>query len=128
MNPNLLRTSASAVAIVGALALAACQPSEESKLARGDIPTSEQVPGQARQGPMPGLSPAQPALDDAAITGKVSTALRADPMLGAFEIAVAAEDGVVTLSGNLPDPAKQERAMAIARSVQGVMDVRGDFS
>ena len=64
------------------------------------------------------------ALDDATIATRVKTALLNEPALKAQEIQVQAEQGVVTLSGAVPNQAEADRAQAVARSIGGVREVR----
>jgi hyperosmotically inducible protein len=64
------------------------------------------------------------SLDDATIATRVKTALLNAPEIHAQQIQVQAEQGVVTLSGAVPDPAEVERALAVARSVGGVREAR----
>jgi len=67
------------------------------------------------------------ALDDATIATRVKTALLNAPEVHAQQIQVQAEQGVVTLTGAVPDEAEVERALAVARSVGGVRDVRSSL-
>jgi hyperosmotically inducible periplasmic protein len=62
-------------------------------------------------------------LGDAAITGKVKSALIADPDVKALQIDVDTKDGVVTLNGSADTSARSERATTIARGVDGVKSV-----
>ncbi len=63
-------------------------------------------------------------LDDATITTRVKTALLNDPDVGALRIDVSTTGGVVTLSGSVRSPGEVDRAVQIARTVQGVKDVK----
>jgi osmotically-inducible protein OsmY len=128
MRSTLIRTSASAIAALGVLALVACQPADETTVARGDAATNAQGAPAARPESMPGQQSAQPATDNAALAEKVTAALQADAQLGALGIDVQVEQGVVTLSGNVTDPLQQHRAMLIARAVPGVTNVQPNFS
>jgi hyperosmotically inducible protein len=65
---------------------------------------------------------------DASLTAKVTTALQADAEVGGLDIGVRTENGIVTLTGSGLDAAKSERAMQIAKSVDGVKGVLGNFS
>ncbi len=66
---------------------------------------------------------ADSALDDAAITAKVKTALVAEPRLSALEINVHTSGGAVTLKGTVDSAADAERAKAVAAKVKGVASV-----
>jgi hyperosmotically inducible protein len=61
---------------------------------------------------------------DATITTRVKTAILKDPVLGALRIDVDTVRGVVTLSGQVDTAAQRDQAIAIARSVGGVVDVK----
>jgi hyperosmotically inducible periplasmic protein len=63
------------------------------------------------------------AVDDAAISAKVRTALAADPALSALKIDVSTHDGVVELSGPAPDLRARERAEVLAAAPAGVVRV-----
>jgi osmotically-inducible protein OsmY len=125
MQTRPIRTVTASIAVVGALALAACQPADpQSQLAQTDAKPAEPMTGPR---PLPGQQSVRPT-DDAAIVARVSSALRSDAQLGGVEIDVQADRGVVTLTGAVPDPKKRERAVLIARSVMGVTEVQENFS
>ncbi len=63
------------------------------------------------------------AVDDAAITTKVKSAVFAEPGLKTLQIGVETKDGVVTLSGAVDTPVLKDRAMEIAQHVDGVRSV-----
>lgn len=63
------------------------------------------------------------ALNDAAISTQVKTALAADPALSAARITVTTTQGVVRLEGPAPDTAAKERATVLAGAPQGVRGV-----
>jgi len=54
------------------------------------------------------------AVDDAAITAKVKTAIMAEPGLKSMEINVDTKDAVVTLTGTVPSAPLKDRAKEIA--------------
>ncbi|HVE49638.1 MAG TPA: BON domain-containing protein [Casimicrobiaceae bacterium] len=60
---------------------------------------------------------------DAAITAKVKTALLADPEVKGMQINVDTRDGIVMLSGALDKAGNIERAVTLARGVEGVKSV-----
>jgi hyperosmotically inducible protein len=68
----------------------------------------------------------KPATDDLSITTRVKTALLNDPEI-AGKIDVATANGVVTLSGVVKSPAERDKAVAIARKVSGVTDVKASL-
>lgn len=71
-----------------------------------------------------GVKAADPSVgsrvDDGIITARVKTALIADPSVRGFGIGVATSKGEVQLSGFVDTSAQSERALAIARGVEGV--------
>lgn len=63
------------------------------------------------------------AVDDATLAANVRTALVNDPTVGAERIDVDVRKGVVTLSGTVAAPADEQRAITLARGVNGVTRV-----
>lgn len=63
-------------------------------------------------------------IDDATVTTRVKTAFINDPMVGALRIDVDTFKGVVTLSGRVKSKAEEDKAIAIAKSITGVTDVK----
>lgn len=66
-------------------------------------------------------------VDDAAITGKVKTAILQDPALKVMQIQVTTYKNVVQLSGFVDSPPMIGRAGAVARHVDGVASVQNDL-
>ena len=66
-------------------------------------------------------------IDDATITARVKTALLNDPDIGGLRIDVDTFKGVVTLSGSVKSAAERDKAMAIARKIGGVTDVKSSL-
>jgi osmotically-inducible protein OsmY len=62
--------------------------------------------------------------DDMTISTKVKIELLADPALGALRLDVSTLNGIVTLSGTVPSQADADRAVAVAKRVSGVKDVK----
>ena len=58
--------------------------------------------------------------NDNAIESAVKTALRQDSLLAAANIQVDANQGVVTLSGTVPNATAYLKALRIARDIEGV--------
>ncbi len=71
-------------------------------------------------------TPHQPA-DDFTISTQVKIELLADRELGALRLQASTLNGVVTLSGTVPSQADAERAVAAARHVAGVRDVKSEL-
>lgn len=63
-------------------------------------------------------------IDDATITTRVKTALLNDKDVGGLRIDVDTSLGVVTLSGIVRSQAEADRALAVARQINGVKDVK----
>jgi osmotically-inducible protein OsmY len=64
------------------------------------------------------------AIDDADITTRVKTAFINDPLDSVARIDVETSHGVVTLSGRVASKAEEAKAIALARAVKGVVDVK----
>ena len=63
-------------------------------------------------------------IDDATITTRIKTALLNDPDVGGLRIDVDTFKGVVTLSGRVKTKDEEAKAIAIARKIGGVNDVK----
>lgn len=68
------------------------------------------------------------SVGDALLEGRVKTRLLEQLGKVAFKVGVDASDGVVTLSGAVPDEARKLLATGIARGTSGVKDVRDRLS
>jgi hyperosmotically inducible protein len=66
-------------------------------------------------------------IDDASITSGVKARFVKDPEIDALDINVDTYQGVVTLHGHVPGPSARDRAVALARSVKGVREVRSEL-
>jgi osmotically-inducible protein OsmY len=64
------------------------------------------------------------AIDDVTVTTRVKTAFINDPVVGAARIDVETFKGVVTLSGRVKSKDEETKAIALARTVKGVADVK----
>ena len=63
-------------------------------------------------------------IDDATITTRVKTAFINDPVVGGLRIDVDTFKGVVTLSGRVKSKEEEQKAIQIARGINGVADVK----
>jgi osmotically-inducible protein OsmY len=63
-------------------------------------------------------------IDDTTITTRVKTAMLNDPAVGGLRIDVDTFKGVVTLSGRVKSPPERDQAIALARQVDGVVEVK----
>jgi osmotically-inducible protein OsmY len=66
-------------------------------------------------------------VDDSVITGKVKSALVADPTTKAHQINVETFKGTVQLSGFVDSSEARSRASQVASNVDGVKDVKNDL-
>lgn len=67
-------------------------------------------------------------VDDGIVTAKVKSALLADPGIKSFDIAVATRKGEVQLSGFVDNQGQIDRAIEIARGIEGVQNVNNEMS
>ena len=63
-------------------------------------------------------------IDDTTITTRVKTAMLNDPAVGGLRIDVDTFKGVVTLSGRVKSQAEKDQAVALARTIGGVTEVK----
>jgi hyperosmotically inducible protein len=64
------------------------------------------------------------AFDDAQITTEVKTVFLNQPLDSVARIEVETASGVVTLSGRVTSQDEEAKAIALARTVKGVVDVK----
>lgn len=88
----------------------------------------------SRQKDAPASAPAAPAtsvgteIDDSIVTTKVKSALLADPDVKGFDLKVETRKGEVMLSGFVDNQAQADRAIQVAKSVEGVKAVTNKMS
>ncbi|MUI14605.1 BON domain-containing protein [Massilia dura] len=70
---------------------------------------------------------AQAAMSDTMITAKVKADMAADKTVKAMDVHVETQKGVVMLSGFVPSKAEADRAVELAKGVQGVNDVKSSI-
>lgn len=70
---------------------------------------------------------AQAAMSDTMITAKVKADMAADKTVSAMDVHVETQKGVVMLSGFVPSKAEANRAVELAKGVQGVNDVKSSI-
>ena len=63
-------------------------------------------------------------IDDTTITTRVKTAMLNDPNVSGTSIDVDTYKGIVTLSGRVKSPGEKDQAVALARQVDGVTEVK----
>ncbi|HSD44678.1 MAG TPA: BON domain-containing protein [Burkholderiales bacterium] len=121
-----------AAAGVVALGVAACdRPADRDRTSATTPPATSRAPAT----PAPATPPAPTAdrsvgqtIDDAGITAKVKTALAAEKDVSATSINVDTVQGNVTLSGRVANQTEADRALQVARSVDGVKSVDSKLS
>ncbi len=120
---KLIPLSAALVLVLG---LAACGRDESQTVGQGvdkaigEIKAESQSAKEATEAAARKLGD---ATVDAAITVKVNSALVADDHLRAMNINVDTKDGRVSLMGIAPDAGSRDRATALAKAIDGVVDV-----
>lgn len=67
-------------------------------------------------------------LDDGVVTAKVKSALLADPNTKSIDIGVVTRKGKVQLSGYVDDRTQMNRAITVARGIEGVNGVENKMS
>lgn len=67
-------------------------------------------------------------VDDAVITTKVKAALLADPSIKSLDIAIVTRQGGVQLSGFVNNQTQIDRAIEVARSIDGVSNINNEMS
>lgn len=67
-------------------------------------------------------------IDDSVVTTRVKSALLSDPSTKSFDISVETRKGEVQLSGFVDNQAKIDRAIEVARNVEGVQSVTNKMS
>ena len=73
-------------------------------------------------------SSAKTVIKDSMITAKIKAAMAKDKQVSALNIRVDTDDkGVVTLSGKAKSQAEADKAVALARSVEGVASVQNNI-
>jgi osmotically-inducible protein OsmY len=65
--------------------------------------------------------------DDGTITTRVKTALLNEPVADVSRIQVSTFNGVVTLSGRVKSKEDESKAIAVARTIRGVSDVKSSL-
>lgn len=80
-----------------------------------------------REGPQAGKGPKGWTRSDARLCEEVSDRLMEDRLLDARGIEVAADGGVVTLSGEVPGASDVAHAEMVARETTGVVEVRNEL-
>ncbi|MCM2276371.1 MAG: BON domain-containing protein, partial [Candidatus Didemnitutus sp.] len=75
----------------------------------------------------PGKQSAGAYVDDSVVTGKVKAAILGEPTLKSAEINAETFKGVVQLTGFVSSRAAIDKAVEVARGVEGVKSVKNDM-
>lgn len=67
------------------------------------------------------------AMSDTMITTKVKAEMAADPVVKAMDVHVETQRGIVMLSGFVPTRAEADKAVEVARKVEGVQEVKSSI-
>lgn len=132
---RLDQMAAVSAAIVMAFAMG-CQREEPKPPPAASVPPPQSAPEPVAPPPAPvpqpgagAPGPAEPGrtagqtLDDAGITAKVKASLLASPDVKGTAVNVSTEKGVVQLAGALDAQSQIDRAVQIARGIEGVKQV-----
>ena len=103
------------------------QKSEAAKVAR-NVSGVKSVQNDIAVKQGSGGSTAGEVIDDSALTAKVKAALIESPDTKAHQINVETNQGVVQLSGFVDNAAAKSAATTVAKSVDGVKDVKNELS
>lgn len=118
---------ATATAAILAIAVSACdRPADRTSTATPPA-TSRAPASPSPASPAPDRSVGQ-VIDDAGITAKVKTALAAEKDVSAMKINVDTAQGTVTLSGQVASQTEVDRALQVARNVEGVKSVENKLT
>ncbi|HRD67885.1 MAG TPA: BON domain-containing protein [Candidatus Competibacter sp.] len=98
-----------ALAFLAALTTAGC--SGLSGFGNKDSDTGTDSSSSSRKGP---------TVSDSEITSSIKDAFKQDPELAAANVSISSDNGVVTLSGTVPNAQTYNRAISLAREVTGV--------
>ena len=66
---------------------------------------------------------AERIVDDAVITAEVKALFLGDSQIESFKISVDTHQGIVTLAGNVPSKRMINRAIELARAVEGIEEI-----
>jgi hyperosmotically inducible protein len=102
--------------------------SKAEEVAREGLREAGQAARKAGGVAQEGAQEAGRVLSDGTLTAKVKTALLADEAVPGSSIDVDSSAGVVTLSGKLASQAQVDRAVGIARNIEGVERVENRLS
>ena len=112
MNQRKTAVGAAVAAVMAVMMLGACSEADRKE---------------ARTEGRQATNQASAAVDDAAITTKVKAALLADDQVKGTQINVDTNGGNVRLTGTVDSPSQVQRAIEIAKGVNGVQKVENNM-
>ncbi|TWI64486.1 osmotically-inducible protein OsmY [Pseudoduganella lurida] len=98
-----------------------------AELAQATKEKSSEMAQSAREKTAVAAGGAQAVMSDTMITAKVKADMAADRNVKAMDVHVETEKGVVMLSGFVPSKAEADRAVELARGVNGVTEVKSSI-
>ncbi|MBC7781672.1 MAG: BON domain-containing protein [Proteobacteria bacterium] len=122
---GLRKVAVASVAMLSLLTVAACGDRDATRTGStttGTTPANTAVVTTAPDSMRP-TSDAGRAVEDTALTAKVKAALLADPDVKGLAINVDTKDGVVSLIGKVGGQGERDKALQVARNVEGVRSV-----
>jgi hyperosmotically inducible protein len=120
MNDSFPRLNIAVLLAAAALLAAGCDPRNDAGAVGQRLGA---LAGVATNGDTQGVGTDE-AVEDAGVRTRVREAILADPLLQSQHIDVEVEDSAVTLTGIVDSPALRERAVQLAGSVYGVVQVQ----
>ena len=102
------------------------QQKEQATKVASSITGVKEVRNDLRVGTKPDATAGQ-VIDDSVLTASVKTKLVEDSTTKAYEINVGTQNGVVQLTGFVDSTTMKSKAGELARSVEGVKEVRNDL-
>ena len=110
-----------------AVPLAGCDTRSDQPIrAPADVASTQNVP-LPRESPAPGATVGT-VVDDSVLTAKLKSALLVDPTVKGIDVKVETRKGEVQLSGFVDDQSQIDRAVTIARNMEGVRSVDNKMS
>ena len=114
------------IALGAALALAGCEKTTTTtQTPTGTISSTTIVPTAAASA---AIGEAGDAAANGVLTSKVKLALLNNSQVKGLQVEVISRDGVVTLAGSLDNPADIDRAIVVAKGVDGVKAVESHLT
>lgn len=123
----LSRLLAAALVSLASVAAVSVQAADVGTSAATAASTNSSSPTTAPGATTSGTGPTSAYADDAMITTMVKAALIEDKQVQSLKIKVATEQGVVKMSGTVPNAEVGNRALQLAATVQGVKEVKNDL-